>query len=511
MTNPTYYLALDLGAESGRAILGTLEKGKLYLSEEHRFLTGVEPVPTMYPEKISPGLDNDLSLLWDFIRFWSEIKTAIKKVVKQQKKPLAGIGIDTWGVDFALLDRNGLLIASPYNYRDSRTNGMLDEAFRRMPKEKIYECTGIQFMPLNSLFHLLSMVVNNSPLLEIADKFLTVPDLLNYWLTGKAVAEFTEATTTQCYDPRKRNWSDEVLSSMGIPRKIFPEIIPPGTIIGPMRTSVAEELGGNVPIIAPACHDTGSAVAAVPAEVKDFAWISSGTWSIVGINSPEPVINEQSYKFNLTNEGGLDGTFRFSKNVMGLWVVQQCRRQWMDEGKEFSYDELTKMANAAPVLRSLADPDYEGFLRPGKMVDRVNEYCQKTQQPLPQSEGEVIRAVLQGIALRYRYIIEKIEEMSGRRMSSIHIVGGGTKNKLLSQFTADALGRKVITGPVEATAIGNLIVQGIAKGDIRNWAEGVEVIKNSFEILTFEPGDQQPWNEAYQHFLTYMDSIKLAY
>ncbi len=511
MAKPAHYLAFDLGAESCRAMLGTLENGKIYLSEEHRFLTGAEPVPTMYPEKVTPGLDSDLSLLWDFIRFWAEIKTAIKKVVKQQKKEISGIGVDTWGLDFALLDRNGALIASPFNYRDSRTNGMMEEAFKRMPKEKIFEYTGAQFMTINTLYHLLSLVVNKSPLLEIADKFLTVPDLLNYWFTGKAVAEFTEATTTQCYDPRKRNWSDEVLSAMGIPRRIFPKIIPPGTIIGPMRQSVAAEVGANIPIIAPACHDTGSAVAAVPAKGKDFAWISSGTWSIVGINTPEPVINEQSFKYNLTNEGGLDGTYRFCKNVMGLWVVQNCRAQWKNEGKEYSYDELTKLAAEAPLLKSIVDPDYEGFLRPGKAVDRAKEYCQKTQQPIPQTDGEVVRSVLQGLALRYRYVLESIEKMSNRPMDSIHIVGGGTQNKLLSQFTADALGRNVVTGPVEATATGNLIVQAMATSDIPSWEQGVDIIKNSFEILTFKPGDTKPWDEAYRRFLSYTEMIKLAF
>ena len=511
MAKPVHFLAMDLGAESGRGMLGTLDKGKLFLSEVHRFLTGAEPVPTIYPEKVTSQLGSDQSLLWDFVRFWAEIKTAIKKVVRQQKKELSGIGVDTWGVDFALLDRNGGLISSPYNYRDTRTNGMMEEAFKRMPKEKIFEYTGIQFMTINTLYHLLSLVVNKSPILEIADKFLTVPDLLNYWFTGKAVAEFTEASTTQCFDPRKRNWSDEVLSAMGIPRRIFPQIIPPGTVIGPMRPSVAEEVGANIPIIAPACHDTSSAIAAVPAKGKDFAWISSGTWSIVGINTPEPVINEQSFKYNLTNEGGVNGTYRFSKNVMGLWVVQNCRAQWKDDGKEYSYDELTKMAAEAPLLKSIVDPDYEGFLRPGKAVDLVKEYCQKTKQPIPQTDGEVVRAVLQGLALRYRYVLESIEKMSNRHMDSIHIVGGGTQNKLLSQFTADALGRKVVTGPVEATAIGNLIVQAIATGAIPSWQAGVEVIEKSFEILTFIPGDNRPWNEAYDRFLSYLEKIQLAF
>lgn len=504
-----HYLALDLGAESGRAILGTIQDGKITLSEEHRFLTGAESVPTMYPDQVPQGVDGDCSLLWDFTRFWHEIKKSIHLVGKKVK--IEAVGVDTWGVDFAMLDKNGMLVASPYNYRDSRTNGMMEEAFQRIPKEKIYELTGIQFMPLNSLYQLLALSIRNAPLLAVVDKFLMVPDLINYWLSGKAIAEFTEVTTSQLYNPRTRQWSDEIIKAMGFPRHIFPEVIPPGTILGPLRKSVANETGVQPLIIAPACHDTGAAVSAVPSEVDDFIWISSGTWSIVGMNTPEPIINEASYRYNFSNEGGLDGTYRFSKNVMGLWVVQQCRQQWINEGKEYSYSELTDWAKKANLLESFVDPDYAEFLRPGKTAERVKEYCQITGQPVPQTEGEIIRAVLQGLALRYRYVIEKLEEVSGRKMSTIHIVGGGTKNQLLSQFTADALGRRVITGPIEATGIGNLIVQAIANKDIGTWKEGVSIIRNSFEILTFEPGDKQPWDKAFELFKSHLDLVKLAY
>lgn len=503
------YLALDLGAESGRAMLGTFENGKLSLSEEHRFLTGPESVPTMYPDMVPAELESDSSLMWDFIRFWHEIKKAIAQTAKKTK--IEAIGVDTWGVDFALLDKNGMLISQPFNYRDCRTNGMMEEAFKRMPKERIYKLTGIQFISLNSLFQLLSLSVHNSPQLLIADKLLMVPDLLNYWLTGRAVAEFTEATTTQIFDPIKMNWSDEIITAMGFPKHIFPEIVFPGTILGPLRDSLAQELGMQTCVIAPPTHDTGSAVSAVPAESKDYIWISSGTWSIVGMNVSEPVITDRSFQYNITNEGGLDGTFRFSKNVMGLWVVQQCRRQWKDEGKDYSYSELTDMAKEAPLLRSFVDTDYDEFLRPAKMVEKVRQYCQVTQQPIPQTIGEVIRAVLEGLALRYRFVIERLEELSEKKMSTIHIVGGGTQNQLLSQFTADALGRPVITGPVEATAIGNLMVQAIAKGDINNWQEGVQVIRDSFEILTFKPGDQAPWNQAYEKFKKHLEEIDTAF
>ncbi len=509
MSEMKHYLALDMGAESGRAILGTIQSGKITLSEEHRFLTGAESVPTMYPDLVPSGLDSDCSMLWDFTRFWHEIKKSIHLAGKKVR--IEAVGVDTWGVDFALLDKRGMMVGTPFNYRDSRTNGMMEEAFNRIPKEKIYELTGIQFMPINALYHLLAMSVRNDPQLSIADKFLMVPDLFNYWLSGKAVAEFTDTTTSQLFNPRKREWSKEIIQAMDFPRHIFPEVVAPGTILGPLRNSVALETGAQPLIIAPACHDTGAAVAAVPAEVDDFIWISSGTWSIVGMNTPEPIINEASYKYNFTNEGGLDGTYRFSKNVMGLWVVQQCRQQWINEGKEYSYTELTEWAKKADSLKSFVDPDYTAFLRPGKTAERVKEYCQITGQPIPQTEGEIIRAVLQGLALRYRYVIEKLEEVSERKMSTIHIVGGGTKNQLLSQLTADALGRRVITGPIEATGIGNLIVQAIANKDVGSWKEGVEIIRNSFEILTYEPGDKTPWDKSFELFKSNLDHVELAY
>ena len=509
MAEKKFYLTFDLGAESGRAIMGTLENGKLSLSEEHRFLTGAESVPTMYPDCIPEKMESDCSLLWDFTRFWHEIKSAIKKVSK--KVSIRSAGVDAWGVDFALLDKNGMLIASPYNYRDSRTNSILEEVYKHLPKKRIYDINGIQFMSLNSLPQLLSLVVNDSPVLKITEKFLMVPDLINYWLTGRAVAEFTEATTSQLFDPHKGDWSEEIIKAMGFPHHIFPEIVQPGTILGPLRQSVAKELNTELTVVAPATHDTGSAVAAVPAEGNDFAWISSGTWSIVGMNVPEPVINEDSFKYNFTNEGGIGGTYRFSKNVMGLWVVQQCRQEWMSEGKNYSYGELTKMAADVPLSTSFVDPDYSKFLKPGNMVEKVQEFCKMTGQTVPITEGEVIRAVLIGLALRYRYVIEKLEEISGKNLSAVHIVGGGTKNKLLSQMTADALGRKVITGPIEATAIGNIIVQAIAMGDIKDWKAGVEVIKNSFEIRTFGPGDGKPWDIAFEEFVSNLGKTTLAF
>jgi rhamnulokinase len=503
------YLALDMGAESGRGMMGTLLDGKLELKEVHRFQTGATSLPTKYPQVAEQKNLSDRSYVWDFIRFWCDVKESIQQASKLAR--ISSVGVDTWGVDFALLDRDGLLLSTPFHYRDERTDGMMDEAFARMPKETIYDITGIQFMQLNTIFQLLSMVVHDSQILKAADKFLMVPDLIHYWLTGKAVAEFTEATTTQIFDTRKGEWSQQIISAMGFPQHLFPQVVMPGTVLGPLRVSVAEELGSDMQVVAPPTHDTGCAVAAVPAENDDFIWISSGTWSIVGMNAPQPVINPESFHNNFTNEGGAVGNFRFSKNVMGLWLVQQCRRKWQKEGKDLSYTELTNLARKAPAFTTLVDPDYSGFLKVDDMIEQIHDYCALTEQPFPQTEGEMVRAILQGLALRYRFVIEQLEQMSGKHVSTIHIVGGGTQNTLLNQFTADATGKKVITGPIEATAIGNIVTQAIAMGDIADWQAGADVIRGSFPIEEYLPGDQQPWDEAHRRFKANAEKITLAF
>ena len=509
MGKDKHYLALDLGAESGRGMLATLADGRLELADIHRFQTGASCLPSMYPHVAHEKGVSDVSYVWDFIRFWCDIKECIQQASK--KATLTSVGVDTWGVDFALLDKNGQLLSTPYHYRDERTDGMMEEAFKRIPREKMYEITGIQFMQLNTLFQLLSMTVNASPILQQADRFLMVPDLIHYWLTGKAVAEFTDATTTQILDAKKGEWSQEIIRAMGFPAQIFPEIVMPGTVLGPLRVSLAKELGAEMMVVAPPTHDTGSAVAAVPAENDDFIWISSGTWSIVGMNVPQPVINTASYESNFTNEGGATGNFRFSKNVMGLWLVQQCRRKWQKDGKDLSYAELTDMARKAPALITLVDPDYSGFLKVGDMVEQIHGYLEATGQTIPQSEGEMIRAILQGLALRYRFVIEQLEQVSGKQVSTIHIVGGGTQNTLLNQFTADATGKKVIAGPIEATATGNIVTQAIAMGDIADWQAGAAIIRNSFTIEEYLPGDQAPWDAAYRSFKENAAKVTLAF
>ena len=342
MAHPLNLLAYDLGAESGRAILGRFDGSRLQLNDVHRF--------TNQPVYLPDGLH------WDALRMLTEIKRSLSLVVQNYGAPPDGLGIDTWGVDFGLLDAQGVLIGNPYHYRDDRTDGMLEEAFKRVPRAEIFTQTGIQFMRLNSLYQLLSMVVSRSPALEIARTFLTMPDLFNYWLTGRKACEFTNATTTQCYDPRRGNWAYPLLEGLGIPTHIFPEIVQPGRVLATLSPAVADELNiARIPIIPPASHDTGSAVVAVPATGSDVAWLSSGTWSIMGVESPVPVITDQTLAFNMTNEGGAEGTIRFSKNIMGLWLVQECRRTWARQGEELSYEVLTQMAAAAPPLQSLVE------------------------------------------------------------------------------------------------------------------------------------------------------------
>lgn len=493
MPEPLKLLAFDLGAESGRAILGQLNGERITLSEVHRFPNTPVPLPD--------------GLHWNTLSLWNEIRRGLALGAQAAGNELSGLGLDTWGVDFGLLDRNGALLGNPYHYRDGRTDGIMEKTFERVPRKDMFAQTGIQFLQFNSLFQLVAMRLQNSPQLDVAETFLTIPDLLNYWLTGRKVCEFTNTTTTQCYDPIRKTWAKPLLERLNIPTHIFPEIIQPGSILGPLCSAVAEEAGiESVPVIAPACHDTGSAVAAVPAINGDFAWISSGTWSIMGVETKDPVINDLTLDCSLTNEGGVNGTFRLSKNIMGLWLVQESRRTWARQGKSYTYDQLTQMAAEAAPLRSILDPDHDDFLKPGDMPARIQAYCERTGQPVPETPGEVVRCALEGLALKYRWVLERLERLLKRRLDTIHIVGGGTQNKLLSQLTADATNRLVVTGPIEATATGNLLMQAIALGKVGSLAEARQIVRRSFDVLHFEPNSAAcaAWDAAYAKLLTLM-------
>jgi rhamnulokinase len=490
------YLALDLGAESGRGFLGRFDGSQLALEEVHRFPNG--------PVKL---LD---TLYWDLPRLFDEIKTAVRKAGAQAgKAALDGIGVDTWGVDFGLVGRGEVLLGNPVHYRDARTERMLEAAFQRVPRERIYQITGLQFLPFNTLYQLLALKQASSPLLDVAETLLLMPDLFGWLLTGRRTGEFTNASTTQLLDPRTTTWSDELCQALELPRAILPPLIEPGSAIGPLRRSVAEEVGINspIPVMAPATHDTASAVAAVPAASllsssvpPDWCYLSSGTWSLLGVEVSHPVINAETMRYNFTNEGGVAGTTRLLKNIMGLWLVQESRRTWARAGREMSYEELIARAQVAPAFAALVDPDDASFLAPGDMPSRLATFCMQTAQRPPQDEGALVRCCLESLALKYRWAIERLESILSTTIKTIHVVGGGAKNTLLCQFTADACSRPVHAGPVEATAIGNILMQAIGRKKLGSIAELRAVVARSFPVTVYEPRDGSAWTDAAGRF-----------
>ncbi|HEX2036607.1 MAG TPA: rhamnulokinase family protein [Chloroflexota bacterium] len=499
-----YYLAIDLGAESGRTMVGAFDGDRLSLEEVHRFPNGPVGVPLGRAGADRPAE----ALYWDVLALWREIKSGIRAAHRVRGVP-ASIGVDAWGVDYALLGSDGALLGLPYNHRDGRTTGMPELAFERVPRAEIFERTGIQFMAINTLYQLLASTVHHSPALAAAETFLTIPDLFAYWLCGQAVCEFTNATTTQAYDPRAGGWATDLLERLGIRSDILPRVVPPGTTLGGLLQGVAAEmeLPAAIPVVAVASHDTGSAVAAVPVvpgtlqAAETFAYVSSGTWSLVGGEVPQPVITSEALAYNFTNEGGVGG-FRLLKNVMGLWLVQECRRTWRERGGDLGYDELTRLAEAARPFAALVDPDHAAFLPPGDMPRRLAAYCARTgQAPLDVADkGQVLRCVFESLALKYRWVIERLERLTARRVGTIHVIGGGSQNGLLNQLTADACRRVVVAGPVEATAAGNVVVQAMAAGRIATLDEGRELIRRSFPLATYEPRADASWEEAYGRF-----------
>ncbi len=488
MATENRFLAFDFGAESGRALLGRLADGKLTLDEIHRFPNG--PVRTLG------------SLHWDVLRLFSDVKHGLKQALVETDGKIDGIGIDTWGVDFALIGSDGEILGNPFHYRDERTNGMLDLAWSVVGKERIYDRTGIQFLPFNTLYQLLAMAKAGSPALKSASTLLLMADLFNYWLTGKQACEFSNATTTQFYNPKEGKWAEDLLSELNIPTNILPRIVQPGTVIGPLADSLVEELGvgSGVPVIAPATHDTGSAVAAVPAEGTNHAYISSGTWSLMGVEIKQPLINEQSLAMSFTNEGGVAGTFRFLRNIMGLWLVQECRRTWLAAGEDVSYADLAAMAEECEGFVSIVDPDASVFLTPGDMPKRIQDFCRQTNQPIPETKGQIVRCALDSLALRYRSTVESLDKLFGKRHDPIHIVGGGTQNKLLCQLAADAMGRNVVAGPIEATAIGNVLVQAMGAGVVGSLEEARQIVRNSSNLVQYQPRQSASIDAAYRLF-----------
>jgi rhamnulokinase len=481
-------LVFDLGAESGRAVLGRFDGGRLTLVDVHRFPNG--------PVRLRD------SIYWDTLRLYSEIKQGISSAIRDHACKPDSIGIDTWGVDFGLLDQRGELLGNPYHYRDRRCNGMLEAAFGRVPQAEIFEQTGIQFMQINTIYQLLAMALDGSPALAAARTMLMMPDLFSYWLTGMMRSERTIASTSQCLNPNTGVWALPLLDRLGIPTHIFPDIIEPGTVLGPLLPSVAEETGApSVQVIAGGSHDTASAVAAVPAQTGSYAYLSSGTWSLMGVELPRPVINAKALACNFTNEGGVCSTIRLLKNITGLWLIQECRRTWAAEGSALSYEEISHLAAESGPSAAFVDPDHRDFMAPGDMPARIRAFCRQTGQEPPQTIGSLARLVFESLALKYRLTLERLEELVGKRLAPIHIVGGGSQNRLLNQFTADATGRTVVAGPVEATAAGNALMQLIALGELGGIEEGRAVVRASFRTETYEPREPLRWEDAYQRFL----------
>ncbi len=484
------YLAFDFGAESGRAVLAHLQSGILTTEEVHRFPN--EPV-------VYGG-----SLHWDVPRLWLEMRKALAKLSEVE---LAGIGVDAWGVDYALLGEGGELLENPYHYRDGRTEGVMETVLGRMGKEEIYNATGIQFMPINTLYQLVAAQRRSPKLLQAARHFLTIPDLFHYWLTGNAVCEFTNATTTQMVDPVKRTWATGLMQRLELPAHLPALIVEPGSIVGTLLPEIAghSSLVGTS-VIAPACHDTGSAVAAITAR-DGTAFLSSGTWSLLGTELDAPVITPDALRMNFTNEGGVNGTTRLLKNVMGLWMLQGCRQSWAAQGQSYDYRELIELAAREIPFRHLVDPDDESFLRPADMLADIEKFCVRTHQPIPHEPGAYVRTVLESLAFKYRMVLRNLEQVSGKSIAQIRIIGGGSKNRLLNQLTADATGRRVLAGPAEATALGNVAIQVLATGGASSLQEVRAMVDRSFPTEVFEPIEPDKWDQQAERFEQYCGSI----
>jgi len=483
-----YFLGFDLGASSGRAMLGALSDGKLELTEIHRFVNQMQLINGHY--------------FWNIFSLFNELKFALKKCVKELEIQPESIGIDTWGVDFVHLNKEGLILSLPFAYRDSRTNTSMEDLFQVIPSEEVYLETGIQFMQFNSLFQLFSMVKDHSSLLDITDSILFMPDALNYLFSGVKKSEFSIASTSQMIIPGTCGWNYKLLEKAGIPTKMLQEIVLPGTIIGTIQKEVASETGSNaLPVISVAAHDTASAIVSVPSTLKNFAYISSGTWSIVGIECSKPIISEQTRRLNFTNEGGAEGTTRFLKNIMGMWLIQETQRIWEENGTKYTWSAMVELAKEAEPFQFLINPDDPMFLNPRDMTQAVRDFCYQTAQGTPHTHGETIRCIYDSLALKYRYTLEQIREVSDQPIEVLHIIGGGANNHFLNQLTADATGLPVTAGPTEATAIGNIMIQAKAMGYVSSLNEIREIITNSFDLVHFTPTRDLDWEEAYAKYL----------
>jgi rhamnulokinase len=484
------FLGIDLGGESGRVMAGLWDGNRMQLEEVHRFPNG--------------GVALGDSLRWDVLRLWSEIESGLALAAKRFRSAIVSVGADTWGVDFVLLSKSGELLGQPRHYRDARIPAGAKRMLQRVSREEIWSASGIQFMLINTLPQLVAVREHNPELLEAADCFLMIPDFIHWCLCGAKSVEFTNATTTQFFHPTERRWSSELLGKLDIPVAMLPPVVQPGTHLGEVNEAVARRAGlGHVRTIAPATHDTGSAVVAVPTTRTgraDWAYLSSGTWSLLGMELPAPILSRRAFELNVTNEGGVDGTYRLLKNIMGLWLVQQCRRAFEKAGGTTDYTELVRLAETAQAFRSLVDPDDLRFLAPSDMPQAIAGFCRESGQSVPEMEGQFIRCALESLALKYAVVLGWLEEMAGSRVEVIHVVGGGARNALLNQFTANACGRMVLAGPVEATVIGNLLVQARATGELHSLEDIRQISAASAAMQEFSPQHGAGWDNARERF-----------
>lgn len=496
MTGTADFLAVDLGASSGRVLLGSWTGKKFALKELHRFPNG--------------GVSAPGGIYWDVLRLWSEIKNGVLLANAQGHRHLAGISVDGWGVDFGLLDSSGELLGSPHQYRDPRTDGLVEEVDAKLDLAALYGRIGVQTMQINTLFQLYSLVKNSPKLLEIAETLLMIPDLFHFFLSGEKRMEYTEASTTQIFAASTRSWDDEAIEKLPIPGRLFPRIVEPGTILAPLRRSIVEELGLKdvFPVIAGASHDTASAIAAVPSLDANSAFLSSGTWSLIGVETVEPVTSEQAFHWDFTNEGGADGTVLLMKNLPGLWLVQECQKQWAREGKEYSWSELVGLAEQSQPFAFFLDSEDKSFLNPLNMPEAIRRYCKETGQGLPSTAGEIVRSCLENITYKYRETLDRLESLTGRKLTTVRVVGGGSKNALLCQFTANATGRVVVAGPVEASALGNVMIQAVATGCLPDIATGRDCIAASEDFSVYSPKDIDQWNDEYGRYTSFLSLKK---
>ncbi|MCC5848578.1 MAG: rhamnulokinase [Verrucomicrobia bacterium] len=485
-TQSPVYLAVDLGAGSGRVIAGILENGRLRLEEIHRFANdGVHLVDTW---------------TWNTTGLFANILVGLKKAGDRFGDAVRSLGVDTWGVDYGLVDERGDLLGLPAQYRDGRTEGMMEKAFEKMPAEELYAATGNQFMFYNTVFQLLAEQERNPGRLDAAAGLLWMPDLLSYWLSGTRANEATIASTAQLVNAATGDWAWDVIERLGLPKKLFGDITSPGTVLGPLLPQIAEQTGLNAKVVAVGGHDTASAVAAVPAREANSVYLSSGTWSLLGVVSPQAVINAKSFDLAFTNEGGVGGDIRLLKILCGLWLIQECKRDWDEDFGEVDWDTLIQEAADAPAFVSLVDPDDPRFAAPGNMPARLEDWCRETGQPVPNTRGAMARMIFESLALKYRVVFDKLADLVGHDLGTFHIVGGGGRNALLNQFAADALNRTVVAGPVEATAAGNILMQLVADGAVEDLPAGKELIRNSFDVQTFAPMAPSAWEAVLPRF-----------